>query len=92
MQCSAVQHAVEALGRQDSRFSPARGWLYFDFLGALEYVLFLAHSVVRVPNGELWDITPMQASQDYLFLPDIESEEEYAALIESGVVRLGHRK
>jgi hypothetical protein len=80
------------LSRRDSRFFPVRGWLYFDFGGLLEYVIFLAHSVVRVPNGEMWDITPIEGSQEYPFLPATESEKEFAALVQSGVVRLWHRK
>jgi hypothetical protein len=73
-------------------YSAVRGWLYFDFLDQLPYVLFNAHSVVRAPDGKLWDITPSQASQPYLFLAAEESEGEYAELIEGGISRLRHFK
>lgn len=67
-----------------------RGWLYFDFGGALDRVQFLAHSAIRAPNGELWDITPSQASQDYPFIAAEEPEEQFAVLVEGGVIRLWH--
>lgn len=73
-------------------YEAVRGWLYFDLANALPYVLFNAHSVVRAPDGKLWDITPAQASQLYPFIVAEETEEEYARLIESGVVRLKHFK
>lgn len=73
-------------------YSPVRGWLYFDFVDLLPFVLFNAHSVVRDPEGSLWDITPAQASQPYPFLMAEESNEEYAALIQSGVSRIRHVK
>ena len=83
---------VTLVSVHDDRFTPVRGWLYFDFGGLLEYVLFLAHSVVRLPSGELWDITPAKSLLDYPFLAATESEVEYAALVESGVIQLWHRK
>jgi hypothetical protein len=77
---------------QDPSYTPVRGWLFFDFGGYLDRVQFLAHSVVRAPNGELWDITPSRASQDYPFIPAQESEEEFKALVEGGTIRLWHIK
>jgi hypothetical protein len=77
---------------RDASYAPVRGWLYFDFGGYLDHVQFLAHSVVRAPNGELWDITPVQPAQAYPFILAVESEEDYAALIAGGVVRLWHPK
>ena len=73
-------------------YTAVRGWLYFDFLDHLPHVLFNAHSVVRDPDGKLWDITPSQSSQSYPFLVAEEQEAEYAKLIESGVSRLRHHK
>ena len=77
---------------RDASYTPVRGWLYFDFGGCLAHVQFLAHSVVRAPNGELWDITPAQPAQAYPFILAMESEEDYAALIGAGLVRLWHSK
>lgn len=59
----------------DPSYQPVRGWLYMCDIGT-----FLAHSVVRIPNGELRDITPMNASQ-YPFIIAEESEAEYEDLI-----------
>jgi len=36
---------------RDASYTPVRGWLYFDFGSYLDHVQFLAHSVVRAPNG-----------------------------------------
>lgn len=76
----------------NGEFQIVRGWLYLDLLGQLPYEVFLAHSVVRDRNGALWDITPMQACQQYPFIAATESEDEYAALVEQGVSRLAHYK
>jgi hypothetical protein len=76
----------------NTEFQIVRGWLYLDFSGQFPYEIFLAHSVVRDKDGALWDITPMQAFQQYPFIAAIESEEEYAAFVEQGVSRLAHYK
>lgn len=73
-------------------FEIVRGWLYFDMANALPFVLFNAHSVVRNPEGELWDITPQRATHSYPFLAAEEQEAEYARFIEAGAVRLRHFK
>jgi hypothetical protein len=73
-------------------YLPVRGWLYFDFGGHLDRVQFLAHSAIRAPDGELWDVTPSHASQEYPFIPAEDSEDEYAARVESGVTRIWHIK
>lgn len=64
-----------------------RGWLYLDLLG-----IFLAHSAICTPNGELYDITPLNATQQYPFIIAKESEAEYAALVEGrGISKLIHQ-
>ena len=63
-------------------FKIARGWLYFDLPG-LNYVKFVAHSAVIDPSGELCDLTPSNASQDYPFILSRLSEDEYASLVET---------
>ena len=75
-------HNVTIWCEQNSSFTPARGWLYFDFPG-LNYVRFVAHSAVIEPNGDIRDITPSNATQDYPFILGDLSEEEYASLVES---------
>ena len=76
----------------DSRYSPVRGWLYFDFDGVLPTVKFVAHSVLRDIDGALYDITPAYASQQYPFIVAEEPEAEYASLVESGVTELWHKR
>jgi hypothetical protein len=60
----------------DTSYQPVRGWLHLELAG-----IFLAHSVVRKPNGELCDITPLNAHQQYPFILAEESEAEYEDLI-----------
>jgi len=62
-------------------FTPVRGWLYFDLPG-LPNVRFVAHSVIRTPSGELSDITPHNATQDYPFLASGLTEEEFAHVVD----------
>jgi hypothetical protein len=72
-------------------FQPVRGWLYFDLPGC-DYVKFVAHSAVRNPKGELYDITPSNASTDYLFINSELTEEEYAELVEArGFGEINHK-
>lgn len=73
-------------------FKIVRGWLYLDFDGQLPYEVFLAHSVIRDKDGVLWDITPMEAFNQYPFIAALESEGEYAAFIEQGASRIAHYK
>jgi hypothetical protein len=76
----------------NGEFQIVRGWLHLDFQGQTPYEVFLAHSVIRDKNGALWDITPMQAFQQYPFIAATETEEDYAAFIEQGISRLAHYK
>jgi hypothetical protein len=83
---------VSEVCANDDRYSPARGWLYFDFGGTLPSVKFVAHSALRDIDGVLYDITPACTTQQYPFLLAEESEAEYASLIESGITELWHIK
>ena len=78
--------------KSSNGFEIVRGWLYFDLAGLLPYVLFNAHSVIRDSAGELWDITPSRATDQYPFLVAEEAEDVYAQFIEGGVTRLRHYK
>lgn len=62
-------------------YTPVRGWLYFEIAGN-ERAKFLAHSVVRTPDGELIDITPWEATAHYPFLAGNLSDDEYAYLVD----------
>ncbi|PJO60628.1 hypothetical protein CWD85_03445 [Burkholderia pseudomallei] len=60
-----------------------RGWIYVP-LPSLAYCRFLAHTVVRQPDGHLIDITPRGVILEptpYRFLPSIVSRAEYEALV-----------
>ncbi len=60
-------------------YEPVRGWLYFDLVGTMDRVMFVQHSVVRTPEGDLVDITPSNAGQDYPFIPATEIDDEFFA-------------
>ena len=77
---------------RNAAYEPVRGWLYFDFDGKLDRVQFVSHSAVRTPDGQLCDVTPSNASREYPFIPALETEEEYSALVEGGATRLWHIK
>ena len=81
-QPNMCHHNVSIWCQHKPEFKVVRGWLYFDLLG-LNYVKFVAHSAVRNPDGELFDITPASASQDYPFIESGLSEEKYAEFVET---------
>lgn len=81
-QPNMCHHNVSIWCQQMPDYTVVRGWLYFDLPG-LNYVKFVAHSAVRTPEGELFDITPSNASQDYPFIESDLGEEEYAELVET---------
>lgn len=64
----------------NSNYHPVRGWLYFDLPG-IAYVKFVAHSVVRKPDGSLVDITPSGASSDYPFVTANLTDDEYDEIL-----------
>ncbi len=57
------------------------GWLYAD-LTEFGYVSFIFHSVVKSPDGKLFDITPSNAVIEYPFLGSNLPDEAYIELIE----------
>lgn len=75
-------HNVTIWCEHNSEYTPVRGWLYFDLPG-LNYVKFIAHSVVLTPDNKLFDITPSNATQEYPFISSNLEEEHYAALVET---------
>lgn len=91
-QRNMCHHNVTHFCEHNRTYVPVRGWLYFDLPG-LGFAKFLSHSVVRAPNGSLYDITPWEATQHYPFLAAELSELEYADLVdEHGVGQLHPRK
>ncbi len=74
-------HNVSLWCQLRPEYIPVRGWLYFDLPG-LNFVKFVAHSAVKAPDGEFYDITPSE-TKDYPFIDSELSEEEYAELVES---------
>lgn len=63
-----------------SEYKPVRGWLYFDLCDELDYVQFLPHSAILTPEGELYDITPSNATQDYPFIKANLSDAEFKSV------------
>jgi hypothetical protein len=66
------------------------GWLYFASRGIFPYERFTAHSVVRIADGSLLDITPSEFAMPYPFLPAEESQTEYDQLVETQRVMYLH--
>ena len=63
-------------------YEVVRGWIYVP-LPTMSYCRFLAHTIVRQPDGQLIDITPRGAMLEptpYRFLPSIVSRAEFEAL------------
>jgi hypothetical protein len=56
---------------------PVRGWLVEEFEG---FTYFSAHSVVRLQDGSLIDITITPLDRDYPFIPHTGTEEEFERL------------
>lgn len=85
-------HNVTKFCDSNPDYIPVRGWLYFDLPG-LNVAKFLSHSVVRAPNGTLYDITPSNATARYPFLAANLTADEYAELVEvQGVSELHPQK
>lgn len=63
-----------------------RGWLVIDFTDSFlipkPVVHFIAHSIVRRPDGSLWDITPSEATQQYPFVAHPGTDEEFREIVE----------
>ena len=72
----------EAWCERHPEYELVRGWIYVP-LSTLAYCRFLAHTVVRRPDGQLIDITPrgiLLEPTPYQFLPTIVSRAEYETL------------
>lgn len=80
-QANMCHHNVTICCELKPEYTPVRGWLYFELPGA-SFVKFVAHSAVRTPDGELYDITPSNASQDYPFVDGGLSEDQYSELVD----------
>jgi hypothetical protein len=72
---------VEEWCRRNPGHMPVRGWLVFDFT-PIGFFRFSAHSVVRRPDGRLFDITPSRVDQRYPFLQDEMSPGDYVAVVD----------
>ncbi|WP_196160479.1 hypothetical protein [Reinekea sp. G2M2-21] len=80
----ACHENVEIFCEHSVGFDIVRGWFYFDLPDTPGCAMFVAHSVVRTPQGVLSDITPQAGttSRRYPFLEALVSDEEFF-LIES---------
>lgn len=73
----------EAWCERHPEYQVVRGWLCIP-LDGLAYCRFLAHSVVRQPDGALIDITPrapLRGPAPYPFLATVVSANAYEALV-----------
>lgn len=75
---------VTVLCSANPRCRPVRGWVVFDF-GDL--VRFNAHSMSRLEDGAVYDITPVLTERQYPFLPAEESDADYCDFIAGSVVQ-----
>lgn len=71
--------------------SHVRGFLLFDFEGLLPYVWFTPHSVLRLEDGRLVDITPSRASQRYPFIEHLGTNEEWAVAERANPIEFYYR-
>lgn len=64
----------------DSALVPVRGWLYYSFddIGKIQFV---AHSVVKAIDGQLYDITPPNTVKRPPFILSGDSEEFFECLV-----------
>lgn len=62
------------------KYKPVRGWLVFNF-SQLGFYKFVSHSVLKSPEGEVFDITPTTVLETYPFLSSGLSCTEYAVLL-----------
>ena len=74
---------------------PIHGWLYFDLL-PLGYVRFMAHSVVKFPDGKLYDITPLGTENEYLFIESFIEDDSFSNVLDAlkkayGISYLDHQ-
>ena len=65
---------------------PVRGWLIFDDIPSEPGIIkFAAHSVIRTPEGDLADITPLYrpltAPQPYPFLEAYLSDDDFREML-----------
>jgi hypothetical protein len=88
---------VETWVLNNPEYGAVRGWLYFDFADALPFVRFVAHSVVRAPDGVMYDITPSNTTAQYPFITAEMSDQEFEEIVitlglENGSGDLDHAK
>lgn len=86
-------HNVKYLESLNLGYTPVLGWLVINVI-ALGYYELLAHSIVKSPDGQLVDITPVLENpfgepRIYPFMVHSGTEDEYIRMIEDvGIVRV----
>jgi hypothetical protein len=60
------------------------GFALFDFRVLSGCIRIMPHSAVEDENGVLYDITPHEASQDYPFIRNTGSMDDFAVLATAG--------
>ena len=69
-------HNVTVWCQYNRKYKKVRGWLYFNTLKR-----FVAHSVVKAPDGKIYDITPYEVPNTYPFIPAHIEERKYVAIV-----------
>jgi hypothetical protein len=73
---------VEAWARFNPHHKRVDGFVIFDYtVWGLGFVRFTPHCVIENEEGELVDITPHQASDDYPFIRHTGTQEQFQALL-----------
>jgi hypothetical protein len=77
---------VDVWVRRSPQYQAIRGWVIFEDFATNPvfrrnpFVRFLAHSIIRAPDGKLLDITPNDLSQPYPFMTHPGTIEEFDKL------------
>ena len=79
---------IETWARHNPQHKRVDGFVYFDYTFR-GFVRFSPHCVLENEQGELVDITPHKASDDYPFIRHSGSREEFEALLEQQGTNFG---
>lgn len=85
-QCHANAMILETYGQG---FSAVHGWLYLDDKNQMDFVRFVAHSVVMNSDGELLDITPAEGIAHFPFITSALSNTEYEDMLNALIKKYG---
>ncbi|WP_454782808.1 hypothetical protein [Legionella sp. WA2022007384] len=67
---------VFTITRNIPGYYAVHGWLYFDMIGK-----FVAHSVIKAPDGKYYDITPQMSTTQYPFITANLKKKEFYTIV-----------